>query len=99
MKINLKARLKNKTFVLTMATLIVTFVYQLLAMFEIVPSISQSSVVSVIGMVVNLLAALGVVVDPTTEGVGDSERALTYYTDEDVRLESFYDDSETPEEW
>ena len=29
-------------------------------------------------LLVNLLVALGVVVDPTTQGVGDSERAMGY---------------------
>ena len=31
-----------------------------------------------IGTVFALLALLGIVVDPTTEGIGDSERALGY---------------------
>ncbi len=36
-------------------------------------------------MAVNILALLGVVVDPTTEGICDSDRAMTYYTDSDER--------------
>ena len=32
---------------------------------------------------------MGIVIDPTTDGANDSDRALTYGTDEDVRyLES-----------
>lgn len=87
MKINLKARLKNKTFIVSIATLLITFVYQLLSMFEVVPKVSESTVINLLGMVVNLLAGLGVIVDPTTDGINDSERAMTYYTDEDVREE------------
>lgn len=85
MKINWKARFKNKTFVVTFVTLIITFVYQILGMFDIVPSISENTISNVLTIIVNILAALGVLVDPTTPGAADSERALTYYTDEDVR--------------
>lgn len=87
MKINLKARLKNKTFIVSIATLLITFVYQLLSMFEVVPAVSESTVINLLGMVVNLLAGLGVIVDPTTDGINDSERAMTYYTENDVREE------------
>lgn len=86
MKINIKARLKNKTFVITMATLIVAFVYQFLSMFNVVPRVTEDSITGIITMAVNTLAALGVLVDPTTDGVNDSERAMTYGTDDDVRI-------------
>lgn len=85
MKINWKARFKNKTFVITFITLIIAFVYQVLGMFDIVSPISEESLVNVLTIGVNFLAMLGIVVDPTTKGVNDSERALTYYTDNDER--------------
>lgn len=85
MKINWKARLKNKAFIITFVTLIVAFVYQALGLFDIVPSISEDSIVNVVTMLVNVLAAVGVLVDPTTDGVSDSARAMTYYTEADER--------------
>lgn len=85
MKINWKARFKNKTFILTFCTLIIAFVYQMLGLFGVVPGVSEHSIVNVVTVVVNFLATIGVIVDPTTSGMSDSERALTYYTDEDVR--------------
>lgn len=85
MKINWKARLKNKTFLITFFTLVIAFVYQILGLFGIVPSVSEHSIVNGITIVINLLGTLGVLVDPTTDGMSDSERALTYYTDNDVR--------------
>lgn len=85
MKINLKARFKNKVFVLSVVTLIVSVVYKLLALFEVVPNISEYEVLEVFSYLVDVLAFLGVLVDPTTEGISDSDRAMTYYTDEDVR--------------
>lgn len=78
MKINWKLRLQNKTTLLTLIALCVTFVYQLLGLFGVVPSVSQDEVINTIGLLVNILVVLGVVVDPTTAGVGDSTNALNY---------------------
>lgn len=85
MKINIKARLKNKTFLVSASALIISFVYHILALFDVVPSHSESEILEIAGMAINLLAVLGVIVDPTTEGISDSERAMTYCTDCDVR--------------
>lgn len=74
--LNLKIRLKNKTFIITMMTTIIAFVYQMLAQFEIVPKITQDQTIQVLMLVVNILAGLGILVDPTTAGVKDSERVL-----------------------
>lgn len=74
--LNLKTRLKNKTFVITMLTTIIAFVYQMLAQFEIVPKITQDQTIQVLMIVVNILAGLGILVDPTTDGLKDSERVL-----------------------
>ena len=52
----------------------------MLGLFDVVPKISQDELTTVIGMVINLLCLLGIVVDPTTDGVSDSARALTYDT-------------------
>lgn len=78
MNINWKVRFKNKTWLLTFCVGILAFVYQVLGLFGVVPSISQETVVEIIGMVVNILVMLGIVVDPTSSGITDSARALTY---------------------
>lgn len=85
MRINLKARLKNKSFLMGAAVLIVAFVYHLLALLDVVPNVAENEVIELIGMLINVLAFLGVVADPTTAGLGDSERALTYFTENDCR--------------
>lgn len=74
--LNLKIRLKNKTFIITMMTTIIAFVYQMLAQFEIVPKITQDQTIQVLMLIINILAGLGILVDPTTDGVKDSERVL-----------------------
>ena len=86
MRINIKARLKNKTFLISFSALAIAFVYQVLSFFGVTPGISENEVVSIFSIVINILACIGVVVDPTTEGMNDSDRAMTYFTDFDERL-------------
>ena len=71
MKIDWKTRLRNKTFLVTFATAIVTFIYQLLGMLGIVPSISQETIGQIIGLAANILVCLGIVINPTTSGISD----------------------------
>ena len=78
MKINWKVRLRNKTWVASLLALVVTFVYNLLAMLEIAPTVTEDWVMGIISTVLTLLTALGVLIDPTTQGVQDSDRAMLY---------------------
>ena len=78
MKINWKLRFQNKTTLTAIILALVALVYQVLGLFGVVPKISEDELTTVIGMVINLLCLLGIVVDPTTDGVSDSARALTY---------------------
>ena len=80
MNINWKLRFQNKTTLTAIILALVALVYQVLGAFGVVPKISQDELTTVIGMVINLLCLLGIVVDPTTDGVSDSARALTYDT-------------------
>lgn len=74
--LNLKVRLRNKTFVVSMLSVIVAFVYQVLGILGIVANISQDKVINILVFIINILAGLGILVDPTTDGVKDSERVL-----------------------
>ena len=78
MKINWKVRFKNPVWVTALVALIVSTVYQVLAMFDILPSITEETVMKIVAAVVQLLTMMGVMVDPTTKGLGDSDRALGY---------------------
>ena len=78
MQINWKVRLRNKTWLASVLALIVSFVYDLLAMADVVPSLSEDWLMSLIQTILTLLTALGVVIDPTTDGAADSDRAMTY---------------------
>lgn len=76
--INWKVRFKNKTWLISFVVTVLAFIYQILGLFEITPAISQNDVVQLITLIVNMLSAVGIVIDPTTAGVSDSQRAMTY---------------------
>ena len=80
MKINWLVRIKNKTFWLALIPALLLLAQSIAAMlgFSIDLSCVSDKLISVIETVFTVLAILGVVVDPTTAGVGDSEQALTY---------------------
>lgn len=78
MKINWKVRLKNPTFWLTAIPALITLIYAVLALFGVVPSITKETVLDAFAAIMAALSTLGVFVDPTTKGIGDSERALNY---------------------
>lgn len=75
---NILVRLKNPVFLLTFLATVVAFIYQVLGMFGVVPKVSEDQLIQLVSLVINVLTALGVLVDPTTKGVGDSDRAMDY---------------------
>ena len=76
--INWKLRLKNKTTLVTLLVAAVAFVYQIFGIVGFVPPVSESEIVQTVGVMCNLAAALGIIVDPTTEGIADSDMAMNY---------------------
>lgn len=75
---NLKLRFQNKPTLIALVTATVAFFYQIAGILGVVPPISQAAVMQILGALINLLAILGILVDPTTTGVGDSARAMDY---------------------
>lgn len=78
MKLNWKVRFRNKTWLTMFISLIVGFVFNLLKLFDIVPSFSENLVMNIAGQVLTFLGLIGVIVDPTTAGIEDSNRAMSY---------------------
>ena len=87
MRINLKLRLKNKTTLITLLVTVAATLYKVLDILGITPGIDYSTLKDAIYIIVGILAALGIVVDPTTKGVGDSDRAMTYASPSDSNLD------------
>ena len=75
---NFKLRFQNKVTLTAIVMQFIGLVYIVLGMFGVVPAVSENAAVEVAAMVIDLLALLGIVTDPTTAGVGDSAQALTY---------------------
>lgn len=72
MKINWKLRLQNKTFWATLIPLIVLLLQQLGLNF--VPENWEE----IFSTVMAILLLVGVINDPTTEGISDSDQAMDY---------------------
>lgn len=80
MNINWKVRLKNKAFWVALIPAVLLLTTQVAAIFGITLDfgVLQEQLIAVVGTVFTLLAILGIVVDPTTEGVDDSLQAMDY---------------------
>ena len=80
MKINLLVRLKNKTFWLLLIPALLLVAQTIASLFgynwDFV--VLNQQITAIINAVFAVLSILGIVVDPTTAGIGDSQRALTY---------------------
>ena len=80
MKINWKVRIKNKAFWLAVIPAIALVAQAVAAVFGY--NIDLTTMVGKLQAVVNavfaLLVILGIVVDPPTNGIEDSNRAMTY---------------------
>ncbi len=78
--INWKVRLKNKTFWLSLIPAILVLIQVIFALFGVSFDITdlQEKLLAVVNAAFVLLTVLGIVVDPTTKGMSDSQQALTY---------------------
>ncbi|WP_072372637.1 phage holin [Thermophilibacter mediterraneus] len=78
--INWQVRIKNKQFWLTLIPAVLLLVQVVAAVFGITIDLGElgNRLLDVVNAVFAVLVILGVVTDPTTEGVGDSIRALGY---------------------
>ena len=78
--INWKVRIRNKQFWVSVIPALALVVQAVAAVFGRTPDFSNmiGRLVAVVDAVFALLVILGIVVDPTTAGVGDSARAMGY---------------------
>jgi phi LC3 family holin len=86
--INWKVRIKNKNFWITLVPALLILAQTVAAVFNVTIDLGElaDKLLAVVNAVFVLLAILGIVTDPTTNGIGDSDRALNYsepYKDEE----------------
>ena len=80
MKINWKVRIKNKNFWITLIPALLLLIQGVAALFGFELNLGDigNKLIAVVNAVFVVLAILGIVTDPTTKGVSDSEQAMTY---------------------
>ncbi len=78
--INWQVRIKNKNFWLTFIPAVLLLIQVVAAVFGFTLDLGDlgNKLLDVVNAAFSVLVILGVVNDPTTEGVSDSEQALTY---------------------
>ena len=78
--INWKVRIKNKTFWLAIIPAAILLIQAVAAVFGFTVDFSEmgNKLIEVVEALFVVLAIIGVVTDPTTAGISDSEQAMTY---------------------
>lgn len=80
MKINWTVRLKSKNFWLAIIPAVLLLIQVVAAIFGFTLDLGDlgNKLLAMINAAFAVLAILGIVVDPTTQGISDSTQALTY---------------------
>lgn len=78
--INWKIRIKNKNFWVALIPAVLLLVQVVVAVFGVTIDLGElgNKLLAVVNALFAVLTILGIVTDPTTEGVADSNLAMTY---------------------
>lgn len=88
--INWKVRLQSGSWWMGIISAVVVAIFAILKMCKVELSVTQDDIINAATLILMIPASIGVMTDPTTKGVSDSEQALTYDTPKS-------DDTETEE--
>ncbi|MEY9980062.1 phage holin [Lysinibacillus sp. RC79] len=83
MKINWNVRFKHKPFLIAAFSLLLLLVQQVAALFGYDTTVYNQQITELFNTTLAILVLIGVVVDPTTPGTNDSEKAMTYGKEKD----------------
>lgn len=78
MKVNWKERVRSGSFWMGIISAVVAAVFTIIPMCGVELSITAEQVMQAATLLLMIPVALGVISDPTTKGLSDSARALTY---------------------
>lgn len=80
MSINWTVRIKNKAFWVALIPAVLLLIQVIAAVFGFTLDLGDlgNRLLDVVNALFSVLVILGIVTDPTTDGVGDSTQALTY---------------------
>lgn len=86
MSINWKVRIRNKAFWLAVIPAVLLLVQVCAAPFGYAWDfgVLNAQLAAIVNALFSVLAILGIVADPTTKGMGDSEQALSYENPKEV---------------
>lgn len=82
MQVNWKVRIANKSFWLTLIPAVLLLIQTVAAPLGFVLDFGElgNQLLAIVNAVFAVMAILGIVQDPTTNGIGDSKLAMTYTT-------------------
>lgn len=78
MGINWKVRLRNKQFWIATIALLAVLANQIAAVFGQDITVYSEQATEIAETILLILSGIGIIVDPTTKGVKDSEQAMEY---------------------
>ncbi len=78
MKVNWKTRIKSGPFWMGVISAVVAAVFAIIPMCGVELSVTADQVLNVATLVLMIPASIGIISDPTTKGLSDSQMALTY---------------------
>lgn len=86
MSINWKVRVRNKAFWVALIPALLLLIQQVCGVFGVTLDFGelQAQLLAIVNALFAALAILGIVADPTTKGMGDSEQALYYEKPKEV---------------
>ena len=91
MKVNWRIRFKNKLWLGSFLSAVLAIVYTILDVLGVFPELSEARISRLIEAVLLLLSLMGVIIDPTTSGFNDSNRACGYIEPWNDEIESSED--------
>ena len=77
MKINWKVRFRNRLWLWSFLSAVTAMLFAFLSLCDITLPLSQNTVLGILYQVLSILSLLGVLIDPTTQGLNDSNRAMS----------------------
>ncbi|MBG9768175.1 phage holin [Bacillus vallismortis] len=77
-KINWKVRLKKKTFLVAIFSATLLFTQAIASAFGYDLTVFGDELIEKFNALLTFLSAMGIIVDPTTQGISDSEQAMGY---------------------
>ncbi|MFJ3389954.1 MULTISPECIES: phage holin [unclassified Lysinibacillus] len=78
MKINWKVRIRHKQFWVSLIALLIVLANQIAGIFNVDITIYNDQVTAISETILSILGLLGIIIDPTTKGVSDSQLAMDY---------------------